>query len=159
MNINSWLFLTRFVNSLTIIESISTIMNNCAVIHTLAGNPLEFFGLVYYTFQNFHGVKAYNTLKKLYQILHITDVLVFFCCCFFYSIFLISFFYVLLFWFFFIFLFWSINFHFFLKDNMLGFQTKWYNSSFVVFLTLGREIFFSNEWLYLASLHHIDKLY
>lgn len=23
----------------------------------------------------------------------------------------------------------------------------------------GREIFFSNEWLYLASLHHIDKLY
>lgn len=159
MNINSWLFLTRFVNSLTIIESISTIMNNCAVIHTLAGNPLEFFGLVYYTFQNFHGVKAYNTLKKLYQILHITDVLVFLFCCFFYSIFLISFFYVLLFWFFLIFLFWSINFHFFLKDNMLGFQTKWYNSSFVVFLTLGREIFFSNEWLYLASLHHIDKLY
>lgn len=77
MNINSWLFLTRFVNSLTIIESISTIMNNCAVIHTLAGNPLEFFGLVCYTFQNFHGVKAYNTLKKLYQILYITDVLVF----------------------------------------------------------------------------------
>lgn len=80
-------------------------MNNCAVIHTLAGNPLEFFGLVCYTFQNLHGVKAYNTLKKLYQILHRTDVLVFLFCCFFYSIFLISFFYVLLFWFFLIFLF------------------------------------------------------
>lgn len=87
MNINSWLFLTRFVNSLTIIESISTIMNNCAVIHTLAGNPLEFFGLVCYTFQNFHGVKAYNTLKKLYQILHIT---MFLCFCF--VVFLFNFF-------------------------------------------------------------------
>lgn len=77
-------------------------MNNCAVIHTLAGNPLEFFDLVCYTFQNFHGVKAYNTLKKVYQILHITDVLVF---SFFLFKFLISFFYVLLFWFFLIFLF------------------------------------------------------
>lgn len=77
-------------------------MNNCAVIHTLAGNPLEFFDLVCYTFQNFHVVKADNTLKKVYQILHITDVLVF---SFFLFKFLISFFYVLLFWFFLIFLF------------------------------------------------------
>lgn len=74
-------------------------MNNCAVIHTLAGNPLEFFGLVCYTFQNFHGVKAYNTLKKLYQILYITDVLVFLVFLFLFN-FLISFFYVLLLWFF-----------------------------------------------------------
>lgn len=78
-------------------------MNNCAVIHTLAGNPLEFFGLVYFTFQNFHGVKAYKTLKKVYQILHITNVLVF--SGFFLFNFLISFFYVLLFCFFLIFLF------------------------------------------------------
>lgn len=97
-------------------------MNNCAVIHTLAGNPLEFFDLVCYTFQNFHGVKAYNTLKKVYQILHSRVFGVFF----FLFNFLISFFYVLLFWFFFKFFYFdlSTSLPFFLQENKLGFQTK-----------------------------------
>lgn len=44
------------------------------------------------------------------------------------------------------------------KENQLGFQTQRYNSCFVMIITLGREIFFSKEWLYLANSHHMDKL-